>query len=480
MLHQHCGNGATVTRHPSFIHTGKDVSLLFRVMAAFREVPNQFYHFLKLLRVPSHRRVLLRFSMTSFSLEEIRFCPPAYNFWQYLALAMVLYFCLETVSHDKNAEIRDMVTFLSIIGTRPEAIKMAAVLAEIKKRPEAFRSIVCVTGQHRELLDQVLTLFDIEADYDLNVMQPDQALSQLTADLLTGLDRVVEETKPEWILAQGDTTTALAAALVAHYRKREFAHVEAGLRSGEKLQPFPEEMNRRFADALADLLFAPTERSREALLREGIASEDIYVTGNTVVDALHSVLPRVADERCGPLADLPRERRVVLVTAHRRESLGDTLREICLAIRDLAAMFESEGIEFVYPVHPNPNVRRPVREILSGLPNVRVIEPLDYLSMICLMKRCSLILTDSGGIQEEAPTLGIPVLVMREVTDRPEGLKAGVARLVGIRRSGIVEEAARLLRDAESLQLLRPGVNPYGDGNAASRIVRILIERCAG
>jgi UDP-N-acetylglucosamine 2-epimerase len=372
-----------------------------------------------------------------------------------------------------------MVTFLSIIGTRPEAIKMAPVLNELRRYPDLLRSVVCVTGQHRLLLDQVLTLFAIKPDFDLNVMQPDQALSQLTADLLTGLDNVVKAANPDWILAQGDTTTALAAALVAHYRRRKFAHVEAGLRSGDKLQPFPEEVNRRLADALADLLFAPTERARQALLREGIRSEDIYVTGNTVVDALQSVLPMMADEVSRPLAALPRDRRLVLVTAHRRESLGDTLRQICLAVRDLAVMFDSERVQFVYPVHPNPNVRRPVSEILSDLPNVSVIEPLDYLSMISLMKRCSLILTDSGGIQEEAPSLGIPVLVMREVTDRPEGLEAGVARLIGTGRSHIVEEAARLLRDSDALTALTPRANPYGDGKAASRIVSVLIERSA-
>ena len=370
-----------------------------------------------------------------------------------------------------------MVTILSIVGTRPEAIKMAPVLNELRRYRDLLRSVVCVTGQHRLLLDQVLTLFDIKPDYDLNVMQPDQALSQLTADLLTGLDNVVKAANPDWILAQGDTTTALAAALVAHYRRRKFAHVEAGLRSGDKLQPFPEEVNRRLADALADLLFAPTERARQALLREGIRSEDIYVTGNTVVDSLQSVLPMMADEASRPLAALPRDRRLVLVTAHRRESLGDTLRQICLAIHDLAVMFESEAVQFVYPVHPNPNVRRPVSEILSDLPNVSVIKPLDYLSMICLMKRCSLILTDSGGIQEEAPSLGIPVLVMREVTDRPEGLEAGVARLVGTGRSRIAEEAARLLRDSDALTALTPRSNPYGDGKAAARIVSVLIER---
>lgn len=372
-----------------------------------------------------------------------------------------------------------MVTILSIIGTRPEAIKMAPVLNELNKHPDLLRSIVCVTGQHRLLLDQVLKLFDIKPDYDLNVMQPDQALSQLTADLLTGLDNVVKAVNPDWILAQGDTTTALAAALVAHYRRRKFAHIEAGLRSGDKLQPFPEEVNRRLADALADLLFAPTECARQVLLREGICSEDIYVTGNTVVDALQSVLPMMADEASRPLAALPRDRRLVLVTAHRRESLGDTLRQICLAVRDLAVMFNSERIQFVYPVHPNPNVRRPVSEILSDLPNVSVIEPLDYLSMISLMKRCILILTDSGGIQEEAPSLGILVLVMREVTDRPEGLEAGVARLIGTGRSRIVEEAARLLRDSDALTALTPRANPYGDGKAAARIVSVLIERSA-
>lgn len=370
-----------------------------------------------------------------------------------------------------------MITVLSVVGTRPEAIKMAPVIGELSKHPDRVRSLVCVTGQHRQLLDQVLKLFDITPHYDLNVMQPDQALSQLTADLLMGLDTIVKQTHPDWILAQGDTTTVLAAALVGHYHGVAFGHVEAGLRTGDKRSPFPEEMNRRLADGVADLLFAPTEHARHALLREGLPEANIHVTGNTVVDALESLSDMTYDWTTGPLADLPCDRRTVLVTAHRREILGEQFRELCFAIRELALSFEGEGVHFVYPVHPNPNVREPVYEILSGLGNVSVIEPLDYLAMINLMKRCTLILTDSGGIQEEAPSLGVPVLVMRDVTDRPEGLEAGVALLAGTRRDRVVVEASRILGDADAHKALIPNINPYGDGRAAERIVSIVMER---
>ncbi|MEJ5376951.1 MAG: UDP-N-acetylglucosamine 2-epimerase (non-hydrolyzing) [bacterium] len=354
---------------------------------------------------------------------------------------------------------------------------MAPVIRELAGHQDRVRSVVCVTGQHREMLDQVLGLFDIQPDYDLNIMRPDQALSQLTADIFTRLDPVVKEIRPDWILAQGDTTTVLVAALVAYYHRVPFGHVEAGLRTGDRFRPFPEEVNRRIADSLADLLFAPTERARQALLREGCPEDRILVTGNTVIDALLAVAAQPYDWSNGPLAGIPNDLRLILITAHRRESFGSPLREICLAIRELAMKFSSDGVHFVYPVHLNPNVRRPVLEILSGLPNVSLPEPLDYLSFVHLMKRSALILTDSGGIQEEAPSLGVPVLVMRETTERPEAITSGVARLVGTERRRIMEEATRLLTDADAYAAMTRGMNPYGDGKAAKRIVSALLKR---
>lgn len=370
-----------------------------------------------------------------------------------------------------------MLTVLTMLGTRPEAIKLAPVIKELGKHSDRVRSVSCSAGQHREMLDQVLQLFQIKPDYDLNLMQPDQSLSQLTASLFAGLDPVVSEVKPDWILAQGDTTTVFVAAMVAFYHGIAFGHVEAGLRTGDKLRPFPEEINRRLADLVATAYFAPTENARQALLREGCSERDIYVTGNTVVDALNDVAAREYDWCSGPLSGLPRDRRLVLITAHRRESFGDPFRELCLAIRDLAGMFAGEGVHFIYPVHLNPNVQQPVREILSGLSNVSLIEPLDYLSLVHLMKRSTLILTDSGGIQEEAPGLRVPVLVMRDKTERPEGVDAGVVRLVGTERCRIVREAENLLRDPAARAAMVTDANPYGDGRAARRIISILLER---
>jgi len=366
-----------------------------------------------------------------------------------------------------------VLVVLSLIGTRPEAIKMAPVIHELSKHSDRITSLVCVTGQHREMLSQVLDVFGIHSDFDLEVMEPDQMLSKLTAELFTRLDPVVRETRPDWIIAEGDTTTVLVAALVSYYHKIHLGHVEAGLRTGDKFKPFPEEMNRRIADELADALFAPTQRSRENLLREGVSNDRVLVTGNTIVDALLDVAARPYDWNTSPLSRIPTDRRLVLITAHRRESFGAPLREICFAIKELALQFES-GFHFVYPVHLNPNVRRAVKETLSNLPNVSLIEPLDYLSMVHLMKRSVLILTDSGGIQEEAPSLRVPVLVMRNTTERPEGIEAGVARLVGTNRSRIVEEAARLLRDPVARGAMVTEANPYGDGKAASRIVSFL------
>jgi len=372
-----------------------------------------------------------------------------------------------------------VLTILNVIGTRPEAIKMAPVVKELEKHPERVRSVVCSTGQHRQMLDQVLDLFAIRPDIDLNLMKPNQTLSQLTADLFTGLDTVVRDVRPDWVLAQGDTTTVMVSAIVAYYHNVRFGHVEAGLRTGDKRRPFPEEMNRRLADVLADAYFAPTEGARRALLAEGVPAASIYVTGNTVIDALLDVASRPYDWKAGPLATIPRDRRLVLVTAHRRESFGQPFRDLCGAIRTLAAEFDSQFTHFVYPVHLNPNVRAPVGEILAGLRNVSLIEPLDYLSLVHLMKASTLILTDSGGIQEEAPSLGVPVLVMRDTTERPEGVEAGVVRLVGTRPDRIVEEARRLLSDPAAHAAMATGANPYGDGMAARRIVSILLGQPA-
>lgn len=366
---------------------------------------------------------------------------------------------------------------LSIIGTRPEAIKMAPVVKELDRHAGQVESVVCITGQHRQMLDQVLELFRIRPQFDLNLMQPDQTLSQLTARLFEGLAPIVRQTAPDWILAQGDTTTVLVAGMVAFYHNVRFGHVEAGLRTGDLRRPFPEEMNRRVADDLASVFFVPTQRARQNLLAERHRAEDILVTGNTVIDALLDVASREYDWSTGPLAGLAGEGPIVLITAHRRESFGEPFRELCQSIRDLARDFQRDGVRFVYPVHLNPNVRRPVGEILQGAPNISLIEPLDYLSMVHLMKRASLILTDSGGIQEEAPSLGVPVLVMRDEVERPEGVEAGVAKLVGTDRAKILYEATRLLRDPQARAAMTTGASPYGDGQAAGRIVQALLDR---
>ncbi len=351
---------------------------------------------------------------------------------------------------------------------------MAPVVQELQRRPDLIAPIVCSTGQHRQMLDQVLELFAISPDYELDVMEPDQTLSRLTANLILGLDGVIAREQPDWVLAQGDTTTVLAASLVAYYHGARFGHVEAGLRTGDKRRPFPEEINRRLADVMSDLYFCPTERSRRTLLAEGVTDSSIRVTGNTVIDALKQVAAQEYDWSSGPLAMLPKNQDCVLITAHRRESFGEPFRDLCLAIRDLAQRFPFAL--FVYPVHLNPNVQAPVMEILSGSANVYLLEPLDYLSLVQLMKRSILILTDSGGIQEEAPGLRVPALVMRDTTERPEGIDAGVVKLVGTDRLRIVEEASNLLSDASARTKMATGENPYGDGFAAARIVDALIS----
>jgi len=370
-----------------------------------------------------------------------------------------------------------MFTVLTIIGTRPEAIKMAPVIKELARFPHAIRSVVCAVGQHRQMLDQALDLFGIVPHFDLNLMEANQRLPALTANLFTGLDSVLSEVRPDWVLAQGDTTTVFVAAMQAFYHGISFGHVEAGLRTGDKRRPFPEEVNRRIADLVADVYFAPTAHAREALIREGCREQDIYVTGNTVIDAVNDVAAREYDWGSGPLASIPLDRRLVLITAHRRESFGEPFRDLCQAIRELAVQF-GEDVHFVYPVHLNPNVRRPVMALLSGIPNVSLIEPLDYLSLVQLMKRSALVLTDSGGIQEEAPGLQVPVLVMRDTTERPEGIATGWVTLVGTNRARIVDEAVRRLREPAVPHGNRSmGSSPYGDGRAAERIVSILLKR---
>jgi UDP-N-acetylglucosamine 2-epimerase (non-hydrolysing) len=367
------------------------------------------------------------------------------------------------------------MTVLSIIGTRPEAVKMAPVIAELAKQAGVVRSLTCVTGQHREMLHPILTLFGIRADYDLDLMRPNQSLALLTAALFASLERVMVDAKPDWVLAQGDTTTVLAVGLTAYYHQIRFGHVEAGLRTGDKLHPFPEELNRKIADVVADAHFAPTERARACLLREGCAASKIHVTGNTVVDALLAIEARSFDWQASPFSGLLKgKRRLVLVTAHRRESFGQPFREICQAVRELAIRYGST-VQFLFPVHLNPNAREPVHEILGGVDNVTLTDPVDYQLMLQLMKRAELILTDSGGIQEEAVTLGVPVLLTRSVTERPEGVEAGLVRLVGADRALITAETIRVLDGTPPMRGRPIESGPYGDGKAAARIVSILL-----
>lgn len=372
------------------------------------------------------------------------------------------------------------LTVLSIFGTRPEAIKMAPVIRMLARHPDSFNSLVCVTAQHRHMLDQVLELFEIVPDFDLDIMKPGQDLFDVTCGVLNGLKGVLERLRPDIVLVHGDTTTTLAASLAAYYSRVKVGHIEAGLRTHDKFSPFPEEVNRKVAGVLTDYHFAPTEAARQNLLREGVAAGAIHVTGNTVVDALLTVSERVSrdsalkgrlDARFSFLAD---GRRLVLVTGHRRENFGEGFENICLALTDLARSYPD--VDILYPVHLNPNVREPVKRIL-GTPtgNIHLIEPVDYLSFVYLMNRSCLIITDSGGIQEEAPSLGKPVLVMRETTERPEAVTAGAVKLVGTDRAKIAGEAARLLNDPATCLGMARADNPYGDGRAAERIVSVLM-----
>ena len=376
-----------------------------------------------------------------------------------------------------------------VFGTRPEAIKMCPLIKEFQKHPETFETVVCVTGQHREMLDQVLRIFDVKPDFDLNIMKQGQDLYDVTSRVLTGMRDVLDETKPDVVLVHGDTTTSMAAAMAAFYRQIPVGHVEAGLRTHNIYSPWPEEMNRQITGRIATFDFAPTPLSRQNLLDEGVAPEKITVTGNTVIDALHWVVDNVMKKGYMPkdpsVASLPRgERRLVLITGHRRENFGEGFISMCSAIRDLALKYPD--VDFVYPMHLNPNVRKPIREVFGEMAdqvghdgnvipgstgNLFFIEPLDYLDFVYLMSRSYIVLTDSGGIQEEAPGLGKPVLVMRDTTERPEALDAGTVRLVGTDYKKIMEEVSSLLDDWTHYEQMSHAVNPYGDGKACPRIV---------
>lgn len=370
-----------------------------------------------------------------------------------------------------------------VFGTRPEAIKMAPLVKGLQALNERVETIVCITGQHREMLDQVLDLFEITPQYDLNIMTPGQDLFDITSRILTGLKPILLQENPDYILVHGDTTTTLSTSLAAYYARIPVAHIEAGLRTGNKWAPYPEEMNRRLTGALTDLHFAPTPAAQSNLLKEGVAKESIHVTGNTVIDALLVTVDklrgdisarRALDEQ---FSFLNPSRRLILVTGHRRENFGQGFQDICHALVEIAEQYTD--VEIVYPVHLNPNVRRPVNEILTSrnLDNIHLIEPLDYLPFVYLMDKSYLIITDSGGIQEEAPSLGKPVLVMREATERPEAVDAGTVRLVGTVREKIVGETRKLLDNEHEYLHMSRAHNPYGDGRAAHRIIDVLLTQ---
>ena len=380
-----------------------------------------------------------------------------------------------------------MKCILLVFGTRPEAIKMAPLVKEFQKYPETFKTIVCVTGQHREMLDQVLRIFDIQPDYDLNIMKQGQDLYDVTARVLTGMREVLKETQPDIVLVHGDTTTSTAAALAAFYQQIPVGHVEAGLRTHNIYSPWPEEMNRQITGRIATYHFAPTSLSKDNLLQEGVSEERIIVTGNTVIDALYMVVEKIKNDgilSCelekvlkasgydiGRLSD---GRKLVLITGHRRENFGDGFISMCKAIKSLSEKYPD--VDFVYPMHLNPNVRKPIYEVFgeSQRANLFFIEPLEYLSFVYLMEKSTIVLTDSGGIQEEAPGLGKPVLVMRDTTERPEALEAGTVKLVGTDYDKIVNEVSGLLDNQEYYEKMSKAVNPYGDGKACSRIVKAL------
>ena len=368
---------------------------------------------------------------------------------------------------------------LAVFGTRPEAIKMAPVVHALAQA-EGIEAKVCVTAQHRQMLDQVLDLFKIKPAFDLDLMKHGQDLTDITSNVLLGMRTVFKEWRPDWVLVHGDTTTTLATSLAAYYNKIKVGHIEAGLRTGNIYSPWPEEMNRRIAGAISAVHFSPTETAKGNLLREGVDERYIIVTGNTVIDALLDVVQRVRTETAlisnmeQRFAFLNKSKKLILVTGHRRENFGDGFLNICAALAEIS---KRDDVQIIYPVHLNPNVQEPVNRLLGSNPNIHLIEPQDYLPFIYLMDQANLLLTDSGGIQEEAPSLGKPVLVMRDTTERPEAVSAGTVKLVGTDRQKIVAETVRLLNDSREYRRMSQAHNPYGDGNAAGRITNFLIEK---
>ena len=391
-------------------------------------------------------------------------------------------------------DVKIMKTILLVFGTRPEAIKMAPLVKQLQTEPDRFKTIVCVTAQHRQMLDQVLHIFDIVPDYDLDIMKPNQDLYDVTSRVLLGMRDVLKEVQPDVVLVHGDTTTSTAAALAAFYQQIPVGHVEAGLRTYDIYSPWPEEMNRQITGRITTYHFAPTPLAKQNLLRENVAENQILVTGNTVIDALYMVVDRIKNDKalkeglCESLLQsgydtkrLDGTRRLVLITGHRRENFGDGFISMCTAIRDLAAGYPD--VDFVYPMHLNPNVRKPIQQVFGGIihntsdiihKNLFFIEPLEYLSFVFLMEKSSIVLTDSGGIQEEAPGLGKPVLVMRDTTERPEALESGTVHLVGTNYDKIMNEVSTLLDDTDAYQRMSQAVNPYGDGHACKRIMEFL------
>lgn len=363
---------------------------------------------------------------------------------------------------------------MTVFGTRPEGIKMAPIIKELEKR-SGVESVVCITAQHRSMLDQVLNLFDIKPDYDLNIFTPGQTLTEITTRALTGLEEVIKKENPDVLLVQGDTTTVFSGALAAFYQNIKIGHVEAGLRSGNIHSPYPEEANRKLTGILTDFHFAPTERNKTNLLNEDYPAEKIFITGNTVIDALKYTIKENYIFGVDTLDDLDYEnKRIILLTSHRRENIGEPMRNIFKAVRDIVE--KHEDTEVVFPIHLNPRVREIANEILMDNPRIHIIEPLDYEPFTNLMAKVNIVVTDSGGLQEEAPTLGKPVLVIREETERPEGIEAGTAKLVGTSYKALYSELNKLLIDQEEYNKMAKAVNPYGDGNASAKIVDILIK----
>lgn len=380
-----------------------------------------------------------------------------------------------------------MIKVMTIFGTRPEAVKLAPVIKKLEENKEHFKSIICVTAQHRQMLDQVLELFEIKPDYDLNIMKPNQTLFDITSNVLLNLKPILEKENPDIILVQGDTTTVFAASLAAFYLKIKVAHVEAGLRTFNKYSPFPEEINRKLTSCMTDIHFAPTETSKNNLLAENNETKNIFITGNTVIDALFLTLEKLTEneklnklsKKVNHVKDLVQDinknenKRIILVTGHRRENFGSGFENICYSLKEIAE--KNPDTQIIYPMHLNPNVREPVNRIIGEIKNIMLIEPLDYEPFVYLMSKSHIILTDSGGVQEEAPSLGKPVLVMRDTTERPEAVDAGTVKLVGTDKNLIISSVQELLDNKEKYEKMSLAHNPYGDGFASKRIIDVLL-----